>query len=218
MKKGKKIKAVILDLDQTLTTDKASWIQFTELIGADSSIHIQLYEDFKSGKITYDFAKKELIKLWKETGRTDKQYIKSLFNKIQYRPNVNKYIKYLQSKYRLCLISGAMDVFVEVVSEDLSIKDYYASTKLLFDENDELIDLDYKLSRGEEKLEFLFDFCKRSGLSPKECAAIGDGESDVPIFDEVGLPILFIAKETTNDLMSKYPYQLKDWKEIQQIL
>ena len=212
------IKAVILDLDQTLTTDEASWLQFTELIGADKDFHIQIFQDYKDGNLQYLEAKEKLIRLWQNTGKTHKESIIEAFQKVHFRKGVEDAINYLNGKYALCIISGAIDTFVEVAAKKLNIQHYFASTKLIFDKSDHLIDFDYKLSRGEEKLDFLIKFCEENGIEPKECAAIGDGDSDVPIFGAVGLPILFIAEETSEELKEEFPIQLKNWNEIEKVL
>lgn len=212
------IKAIILDLDQTLTTDEASWLQFTELIGADKHTHTQIYVNFKSRKLEYREAKDALIKLWIETGRTHIDDIRGIFNNVKFRKGAKDAVDYLRKKYTLCIISGAIDIFVEISSKKLHIEHNYASTKFKFDDSGYLIDFDYKLSRGEEKLDFLLEFCDKTGIKPTECAAIGDGDSDIPIFGAVGLPILFIAEETPEELKEKVPNQLKNWNEIQKVL
>lgn len=212
------IRAIILDLDQTLTTDEASWLQFTELIGADKHTHTQIYVNFKSRKLEYREAKDALIKLWVKTGRTHIDDIREIFNNVKFRNGTVDAVSYLRGKYTLCIISGAIDIFVEVSAKKLEINNFYSSTKFKFDDSGYLIDFDYKLSRGEEKLDFLMKFCDKTGIKPTECAAIGDGDSDVPIFGAVGLPILFIAEETSEELKEEFPIQLKNWNEIEKVL
>jgi phosphoserine phosphatase len=212
------IKAVVLDLDQTLTTDTGSWIQFTKLIGADPKVHADIYSKFKSGELNYQKAKGDLIALWKTTGKTNRIEIEKIFNKVELRHGAFEAVNFLKSKYTLTIISGAIDVFVEVMARKLGIASYYASTKFVFDEKGELTDFHYKLSRGEEKLEFFDDFCNKNNTSPNECAAIGDGESDMPIFEKVRLPILFLASETGEEQKQKIKTQISDWKEIYKLL
>lgn len=212
------VKAVILDLDQTLTTDTASWLQFTSLIGADPRVHAQIFAEFKLGKINYPTAKKTLINLWKTTGKTNWADINKVFKQIELRKGAIPAIEYLKRKYVVCIVTGSIDVFAEITAKKLGVKNYYASTKFIFDGNNQLVDFNYKLSRGEDKLEFFDRFCKKSGFKPEECAAIGDGESDMPIFKRVGTPILFLASETTEDQKKKIKLQIKNWKEISKFL
>jgi len=212
------IKAVILDLDQTLTTDEASWLQFTELLGADKAKHTEIFEKFKSGGLSYPAAKTELISLWRSVNNLDRKSIEQIFAKVEFRKGVTEAVAYLKIKYKLCIISGAIDVFVEVAAQKLGIEDKYSTTKFKFDSGDKLVDFDYKLSRGEDKLKFLEEFCEKQGIDPEECAAIGDGDSDMPIFSKVGLPILFLAAETTEEQKKKVKVRLDGWEGIQDLL
>jgi phosphoserine phosphatase len=212
-----KIKAVILDLDQTITTDQASWLQFTQLLGADSKIHTNIFERFKSGEYSYPLAKAKLIELWKSAHQLDRKGISEIFTNIKLRPGVFEAIEYLKLKYKLCVISGAINVFVDVIANKLLITDRFAATKFIFDENNILVDFEYKLSRGEEKLEFLKLFCEKYNYKFEECAAIGDGESDQPIFDVVGLPILFLAEETSVNQKNLIQTHLSNWRNIKLI-
>lgn len=212
------IKAVILDLDQTLTTDETSWIQFTELLGADPAVHMDIFNRFKTGKLGYVEAKQELIALWRTVHKLDLAGIKEIFTKIELREGVQEGVAYLKSKYELCIISGAIDVFVNIIADELGIIDRYAFTKFIFNAEDFLTDFQYTLSRGGEKVSCFKDFCSKNNLKPKECVAIGDGDSDAPLFKEVAYPILFVASDTSYELKKKVKVHLNNWSEISQIL
>jgi phosphoserine phosphatase len=212
------IKAVILDLDQTLTTDVGSWSQFTKLIGADLNTHLSIYNDFRNTKITYPEAKHNLMSLWRTVNNLKREDIVDIFDQIQLRSGAVEAVMYLKDKYKLCIISGAIDIFVNGVADKLGIEYRYASTKFIFDEHNSLQDFDYKLSRGEDKLNFLDDFCKKTNISPTECAALGDGESDMPLFEKVSMPILYIASETTEENKLKIEKQIRNWSEIAKYL
>jgi phosphoserine phosphatase len=214
----KNIKAVILDLDQTLTVDQGSWLRFTTLLGADFKVHLDIFNRFKAGELTYPDAKKELIELWKSVNTLERKSIVEIFSKIELRAGALEAVSYLKSKYKLCVISGAINIFVDVISAKLGIEDKYSSTKFIFDESDVLVDFQYKLNRGEDKVAFFHDFCSKCSIEPQECAAIGDGESDMPIFKEAGLPILFIAAETNDEQKSLVKCHLKSWEDISEIL
>ncbi len=218
MSEKTKIKAVVLDLDQTLTSDTGSWIELTSLLGVDPNLHKKIYNDFKIGSLNYEDAKRKLIDLWKTSGKTKKNDLLAIFDKIELREGAFEAIEYLKSKYQLCIISGAIDIFVETIAKKLGIESLYASTKFIFDYKGELVDFDYLLDRGREKLTFFNDYCNKHNIKPEECAAIGDGESDMPIFERVGLPILFLAAETTDEQKAKIKTQISQWKKIKNLL
>lgn len=69
----KEIKYVVLDLNRTLTSNEGSWIEFTNLLGADSTRHVDIFNNFKEGTVTYSEAKKQLLELWKNTNDLDRK-------------------------------------------------------------------------------------------------------------------------------------------------
>lgn len=70
------------------------------------------------------------------------------------------------------------------------------------------------------KLDCLLTHCQNNGLSPKDCIAIGDGSSDIPLFEGCGYSLALnaasVAKQKaacfvdTNDLADILPYISKD--------
>lgn len=208
------VKAIILDVDQTLTGTTPSWLQFTELIGADVSEHERIYNDFINGEIDYKNAKEQLIDLWRKRMTLSRSNIKEVFSKIDLRDYAKEAVEYLSSKHKVCIISGTIDSFVELVASEIGVSDYYSATKFIFDKNDNLIDFEYTTDRGEKKLVFLNIFCKENNLEYKDICAIGDGESDSFLFEKVGIPILFINDETELELKNKYPLHLSRWLNI----
>ena len=156
--------------------------------------------------------------MWKSVSPLDKTNIKSIFNQIKLRDGALDAVMYLKSKYRVCIISGAIDVFVTEIALRLGVEDSFAATKFIFDAKNALIDFDYKLSRGEEKVSFLEVFCSKYSISPKDCAAIGDGESDMPLFRRVEFPLLYLAAETTLEQQQEVPIHLASWSDVYQHL
>jgi phosphoserine phosphatase len=39
---------------------------------------------------------------------------------------------------------------------------------------------------AEQKIACLQDFCKNNNIKPEECIAVGDGSTDIPIFEYCG--------------------------------
>jgi len=110
----------------------------------------------------------------------------SIFKSWDLKPDALETVEYLRSKgYRLCIVSGPVDLYVGVVAEKLGITDYYANTELLFDVNGSLVDFNYYRDQAEKKLEHLTVFLKKSNLTKEECVIIGNGDSDVLLFREL---------------------------------
>ncbi len=213
-----KIKAIIFDVDQTLTVE-VSWLKFTRLLGADEAKHSDIFQKFKTGELSYPKAKSQLLKLWLATDKANVFTIRDIFRSFEFSQGTEDIIKYLQAKgYKLCLISGSMDLYIEIVAQRLKIDDWYASTKMHFEADGKLYDFDYTLGRGEEKLKFFDQFCALNNIEPEECAAVGDGDTDMPIFEKVALPILFVAPETTKEQQGKVKTKIKKLIELKKYL
>jgi FMN phosphatase YigB (HAD superfamily) len=55
-----KSKAVVFDIDGTLSPE-ISWLALTRDLGASVEQHIQIYQDYKEGRIDYEASKDQLI-------------------------------------------------------------------------------------------------------------------------------------------------------------
>ena len=66
------IKAVVFDIDNTLTND-VSWLKATELLGASVEKHVDIFDKFSKNKLSYKVSKQQLIQLWEDTGNNNKQ-------------------------------------------------------------------------------------------------------------------------------------------------
>jgi phosphoserine phosphatase len=208
------IRAIIFDVDQTLT-EEISWYKLTKLLGANPERHLEIFHKFQTGELTYPVAKKQLLDLWFATGNANVFKMRAIFKGFEFSPGTTEIIKYLQAKdYKLCLISGSLDLYIEIVAQRLKITDWFGATKVYFEAGGNLTDFDYKLSNGEEKVGYLKNFCKKYDLKPEECAAVGDGSSDMPLFAEVGLPILLPNKDTLAKHKLKITTHINDLLEL----
>ena len=79
-------------------------------------------------------------------------------------------VNYLRNIYRLCLISGAVDLYVQIVAEKLEVSDWYANTELVWDENGELVDYNYHADQAGKKLEQFGEFIKEHQIAKDRCA------------------------------------------------
>ncbi len=178
------IKTVILDIDGTLSTE-VSWLQLTQSLGASREEHIQIFERFTKNEIDYPTAKTILIDLWKSTGKANRESMTQIFYSWKLKDDALDVVEYLKTKYKVCLMSGSVDLYVRVVAEKLSVSDWYANTELVFDENDNLIDFNYFRNQAEKKLQHLDEYLTKNNLSKEACVIIGNGDSDIALFKEL---------------------------------
>lgn len=176
------IKVITFDIDTTLTHE-VSWYLLTEQLGADPKTHREIFNDYLADKITYPVAKSRLIKLWQNTGNCNKVFFEKIFQNTKLKNDTKDIINYFQSKgILICLITGSVDVYAEIISKRLGIENYYFNTKLIWNENNDLVDFDYDKNQGALKLNQFKEFCLINNISLKEAYVVGDDENDIELF------------------------------------
>lgn len=175
------IKVIIIDIDGTLT-DEISWIKLTQCLGANAQEHLRIFNEFKEHKLSYTDAKRMLITLWQDTGKSTKSELKKIFSSWNLKNDAQEIIEYLKKKYTVILISGSVDTYVEVVAKKLGIVIWYANTKLIWNKQGQLIDFDYHRDQAKKKVEQLEEFLKTNHYTKDQCLVIGDGDSDLELF------------------------------------
>lgn len=209
------IDAIIFDVDGTLS-DEVSWLKITEGLGASPEKHAQIFADFKAGKLSYSEAKRQLISLWQSMGNANKPYMEKMFHSWRLKEDAQDTIDHLKKTYRICLMSGAVDLYVQIVAEKLGIRDWYANTKLVWDEDGNLIDFQYFPDQAQKKLEHLEEYITKYGLDKQKCAVIGDGDSDIALFRELpyGIAVNKESYPELEELAFRTVSDLSDLKNI----
>lgn len=211
------IKAVILDIDGTLAKYN-SWVTLTEKLGADVSLLLQYLKDLRKGIITLEEANSAVVQLWVETGKASKENILKIYEETEFNSDVDSIHKYLSSKYKLCLISGTTDLYVQTIAKRLNIRDYYWNTKMSFNDLGYLKKINYITDQSNLKMEQFTEWANKNSLKMEECAIIGDGDSDKLLLEKLGLPILIISKYTDDQLKKDVKLQISSISEIKSIL
>lgn len=200
-------KAIIFDIDGTLSPE-VSWLALTRDIGASVDEHIRIYEDYKAACITYEESKQQLIGLWRATGNANKVFFQKLFESWPLVPSAKQIVETARPHHVLCLITGSMDIYAEIVARKLGIEHWYANTILHWNEQEELIDMDYELKQAGQKLEHFTEFYKSQNLTPKDCIVVGDGENDLELFKLSGKGVLILGDEKAEE------YRRYAWKVV----
>ena len=176
------IKGITFDIDTTLTFE-VSWYLITRKLGADPQQHSAIFSDFLENKISYADAKFRLIRLWQNTGNANKVFFSTIFNEIPLKNEAEKIISYFKSKgIIICLITGSVDLYAEMIANRLGVNYFYANTKLIWDKNEEIQDFKYDKNQGEKKVQQFKDFCIKLHLSKKDIFVVGDDENDIELF------------------------------------
>lgn len=188
---------VFLDCDGTLTTVKSSWEYLHRRLNLWNGNADEYQTLFRQGVIDYrEFCRRDAL-LWKGLSVGD---LKSMISEIPYQPGAKDLVASLKGAGIITVIvSTGLSFLVEKVRGELSI-DLSFSNDLLYRDGrlsgEISINVDHDL-KGPVVRRTL----ERLRLSPAEASAIGDGEGDSGMFEEVGLPIGF----NTNGSPRRFP-------------
>lgn len=181
------LKAVFLDCDGTLTTVRSSWEYLHRRLGLWTDKADEYQELFRAGEIDYhEFCQRDAL-LWKGLSTSR---LHSVISEIPYQPGARELVRrFKKAGIITAIVSTGLTALVEKVREDLSI-DLSFSNDLLeaggFLTGEILINVDYDM-KGHIVRRILGEL----GVSFDEASAIGDGEGDRGMFEEVCLPVGF---------------------------
>ena len=102
---------MVFDIDGTLSPD-ISWTKITDLLGSSAPDHKRIYDDFKSGRASYEESVRIVLKLWKGGGDLHKSRLEKMFREWNLKNDAIPLFRYLKKKgYTTCLITGSVDLF-----------------------------------------------------------------------------------------------------------
>lgn len=177
-----KIKLVCFDVDETLV-DGTSWQILTESLGCSVQAAMDTFSQATRGKISFIEAERIFTKRYQSTGNANKLFIKNVFENTKVKDEAKELIPYLKKKnYKIYLISGAIDIYVEFVAKKLNVDGFYANSSLEFDDKGILKKINYQENQGQIKVEQLNNLIKKLGINIDQVVFVGDSENDIEVF------------------------------------
>ena len=185
------LKLVCFDLDDTLIREIHS-VMLPCILNGKEKEHSCIQEQEEKGLIDYkeaDYLRAELL-----LGLEECKIAQSFLTLAKPLENIKHVVEVLHKNNMKCIVItvGPKQV-AKVVCDIWGFDNYYGS-------NYEVIEgvftgkiLDY--IDAEQKVECLRDFCKYNGIQPDECIAVGDGSTDIPIFEYCGKSIAINSSE-----------------------
>lgn len=210
------IKAIIFDIDGTLSSD-VSWLKLTEGLSASVEKHQRIFDRYLKDEIPYKKAKWDLVRLWQNSGNANKQYMTQMFNSWKLKEDAHEVISYLRNKYRIVLISGSLDLYVKTVADKLGVNTWYANSKIDWDKNGNLTNFHYFRNQSLKKLVQFRHFKKKTNLRNKDFAVVGDGDTDLLLFKRIKMSIL-VKKEKPHPELEPHAYKIiEELSELKKI-
>ncbi len=133
-----------------------------------------------------------VIKLWK--GKNAKPYF-DLVNSIKYLPGVSKVFDYVKNQDLMTAIISASSIDVaKRVQRDYGI-DHIFANELVIRDGKVAGEFIWPIGAGKhKKAEIIRHLCSDLGIFPKDVVYVGDSDTDIEAFREVGLSIAFNSK------------------------
>ena len=205
-----KKKVICFDIDGTLLEGN-SWLVLTKSLNCSVEKHIELYEDTVSGRRPFEECERELVKLYRNSGKATKENIRHIYSSLTLRKESREVFDYLREKgFLIYLVSGSHKFFVESVARQLNPDGYYSNAELVFDKNDIVSKIDQHIYvQGEIKVEQAREIAKMNDISIKDIYFVGDGENDIDVFIATGKGI---SVHCSNNFLKKVA-----WKNIESL-
>jgi phosphoserine phosphatase len=221
---NKQIKMIFFDMEGTIfkkvikdskgNTTPSLWTLIAKRLGAKA------YEEEENTKDKWNDHKYHGYVEWMEDTieihqkyNLTKQLFDDILKSVEYHKGVKETFQKLNEKgYMTALISGGFKAQADRAQKDLKIKHSFAACEYFWNEKGELIHWNLLPCDYEGKVDFIKLIMKEHGLSPEECAFVGDGINDVHIAKEVGIGISFNGPEELQRV-SKHSVNQEEGKE-----
>ncbi len=210
------IDTVIIDIDNTFAED-ISWQKITLGLRASADTFNDIIDRNKRGFLPEHEVKRQILQLWRNTGNANWNYMEIMFKFWKLKTDSIEMSHYLTLSYRVCIISGSLDMYAKTVAEKLQIDDWYANTQLVWDKDGKLTDYVFFPDKAAKKLEQFRDYAGKNNIDKTRCAVIGSKESDITLFKEIKFPIL-VTSEPLPELEALAFKKVSNLSEIKEIL
>jgi len=180
-----KLKLVCFDLDDTLIREIHS-VMLPCILNGKEKEHSFIQEQEDQGLINYisaDYLRAELL-----LGLEEHKIAQSFLEIAKPLKNIKSVVEVLHERGIKCIVItvGPKQV-AKVVCDIWGFDDYYGSDYEVVEGVFTGKILNY--IRAEQKTVCLKNFCKNYSIKPQECIAVGDGSTDIPIFEYCGKSI-----------------------------
>lgn len=186
----KKLRLVVFDVDGTLTRVESSWQHLHEQLGTWDKGR-KYAERFFQGLITYAEWARLDASLWRDLSL---ERVQRIVNDIPYKDGARDTITTLKRRgLVVVLLSAGLSIVTDRIREETGV-DFSLANELVVKNGFLTGEVKVKVPFNN-KDEVLYRILERFGITPDECAAIGDDETMIPLFGKVGLGIAFNSQK-----------------------
>jgi phosphoserine phosphatase len=187
-------RVVCFDVDGTLVDETIFiWSTLHERFRTDPQARARAREDYFAGRLSYRGWFEHDIQLLRRAG-ADRDAITAVIRSMRLMPGARETVTTLcRWGYRLAVISGSIDLVLEELFPDHPFH-HVLINSFTFDAAGRLIGGEHTPFDLERKADGLREVAAREGVSPSQCAFVGDHFNDVQVADVAGLAFAFNCK------------------------
>ena len=178
-----KKKLICFDVDGTLTKNKSGFYSLTVGLGCPVEEVISAYERTKKGEISIAEGEGIVTKIYCESGKASQDNIFGIFDAMPLKrdaPNLFKHLK--ETGYLIYLVSGGIDMYVEMVAKKTGADGFFHNASLEFKKNGNLKRICYQGNEGPTKVKQIGLLADKVGIDIGKIVFVGDSENDYEAF------------------------------------
>jgi phosphoserine phosphatase len=175
------IRISFFDVDGTLKVERDPYFYLHRQLGTLEQ-ELPYFERFKRGEIGYDEWGRLDAQLW---AGQDVAYVTRLLTDIPWMPGARRVVETLRrAGVQIALVSSGLNLHVNAVAAEIGAAFVFANELCVADGHltGELRTLVPEWGKGE----IVGQVMAQAGVSAADCIAVGDGPSDVGMFERVG--------------------------------
>ncbi len=207
-------KLVCFDMDGVIFKDINFWMELHKKFGTLEQ-GIELTKKYLH--TDYDRLVEEVVvKLWK--GKDARPYY-DLVNSIEYLPGVKETFNHLKRRgYLTAIISASSIDVARRVQKDYGV-DHIFANELVIRDGKVAGEFIWPIGAGKEKkAQIIQDLCSDLGIVPKEVIYVGDNDTDIEAFKEVGISIAFNSSSEELKKVAKYTVNTHNLADVIQYI
>jgi phosphoserine phosphatase len=192
-------RAIALDVCGVLTTHKSVWQFIHEELGLWANNAEGFQDDFLAGRISYrEFCDLD-ARLW---AGIETREMEEIINRLPLREDIDRLFSFLADRsFPVGLISTGLTVLTDRLARRYDV-DFSIANHLVWDNGRLTGDVEIRVEH-DGKGTALGQFARSIGVKTEEIIAVGDGESDIPMFQAAGLSIGFIPGGSVSEKMKR---------------
>lgn len=207
-------KLVCLDMDGVIFKDTNFWLELHKKFGT-----LEEGKKLTEKYLHTDYARlveEVVVKLWK--GRDAQPYL-DLVNALEYMPGVPETLSHIKNRgYQTAIISASSIEVARRVQRDFGI-DHLFANELVIRDGKVAGEFVWPIGAGKEKkAQIIRDLCRDLNITPKEVIYVGDSDTDIEAFKEVGLSIAFNATKKTLEEVATHVVHSKSLADVIQYI